>query len=250
MLRQHRPVPAAGVPALLPAQPAQVRLVVVDRQMRVLQGGVLLQQPGGREVGHADVTLGGVGAGRDSPASSQLGDGADEDGADAAGVAVGGGGGGLRSNSSSPPPLRKPSLVSPSRTRIIVALVGRRRRGGACVGRGVQVERLLAVFERRVLARRPVRRGGAAAEQQAAVAQRLLRQRRLVVQQREQPLRIGIEQAEPERRERKDERDRTDGRARKADDAGRRGRLHARPRVAAAAAAAATLPDQEASEGR
>uniref|UniRef100_A0A182THF6 Uncharacterized protein n=1 Tax=Anopheles melas TaxID=34690 RepID=A0A182THF6_9DIPT len=64
MLRQHRPVPAAGVPALLPAQPAQVRLVVVDRQVRVLQGGVLLQQPGGREVGHADVTLGGVGAGR------------------------------------------------------------------------------------------------------------------------------------------------------------------------------------------
>lgn len=126
-------------------------------------------------------------------------------------------------------------------------LVGRCRGGGACVGRGVQVERLLAVFERLlVLARRPVRRGGAAAEQQAAVAQRLLRQRRLVVQQREQPLRIGIEQAEPERRERKDERDRTDGRARKADDAGRRGRLHARPRVAAAAAA--TLPDQEASE--
>ena len=64
MLRQHRPVPAAGVPALLPAQPAQVRLVVVDRQVRVLQGGVLLQQPDGREVGHADVTLGGVGAGR------------------------------------------------------------------------------------------------------------------------------------------------------------------------------------------
>uniref|UniRef100_A0A182T8N0 Uncharacterized protein n=1 Tax=Anopheles maculatus TaxID=74869 RepID=A0A182T8N0_9DIPT len=58
MFGQYGTVAAARVPALLSAESAQVRLIVVDRQMRMLQSRVLLQQPHGRKVGHTDVTLG------------------------------------------------------------------------------------------------------------------------------------------------------------------------------------------------